>query len=124
MKNLPAFVIIMLFASIWFTQAYALKAVPIGGSDTADHKSSQGDKSVSEQKPVIRQSPQPALKDNFIDRNGDGINDNIEHGKPPEMKPIRIEPEPKREKPSRDEAHPKAPSKVPNNTTDRDRKHR
>jgi len=44
----------------------------------------------------------PPPQDNFIDRDGDGINDNIQCRKRPEIKKDKIEPPQKIEPPSRD----------------------
>jgi hypothetical protein len=119
---------------VWGNQAMAVKAVAkSSGDDTAqavtapsapdkaaDAKPAQPiapapkGQAPSQAQPVVRPSPP---QDNFIDRDGDGINDNIPQHRPPEIKRDRVEPSRKTQQPQRNE-----PSRAPESRKAEERK--
>ncbi len=94
----------------------AVKKVPKSGADSATAKNYTPDAKTkssktpegTQQPPGLPREPVKIEKDNFIDADGDGINDNIQKAKPPEIKrdltePRRSEPQPKKEVPPKKE---------------------
>jgi hypothetical protein len=93
---------------IWGNQAMALKAVSRSKGDSAQvknppstpEKPADSNQAPNPAPPSDNQRPQTptrpdmpkAPQDNFIDRDGDGINDNIKQHKEPEIKRERAEP--------------------------------
>ena len=116
-------IFLILFIGFFSSDALAVKKVPKKGKkdSTKAQSSVKTDKKLPEKKqppvevktpplpppPSPRQKSAPA-KDNFIDRDGDGINDNIRKSKPPEVKKERL---PKIVKRKAKEQTPKAKSK-------------
>ena len=109
---------------VWGNQAMAIKVVAKSSNDSAQSKTTPPapDKSAdaksaqptvpassgqaqSPSSPVVHPAPP---QDNFTDRDGDGINDNIRQHKEPEIKRDKIEPSRKTEQPQRSE-----PTKTP-----------
>jgi hypothetical protein len=109
MKRFTFIIMMAILVVVWGNSAFAVKKVPKTGNDTTANKAVQSD-SVKPNQPAANQQQPPAAtrpsapitippKDDFIDRDGDGINDNLERSKPPEIKNDRFEPPPKREPP-------------------------
>lgn len=129
MKTVMIFVSFVLAIAImvWPDQALAVKKVPKSGDDTAAVKNPQPKDQSKSVKP-IQQPPQPPVstgdqgniyKDKFIDLDGDGINDNIQKAKTPEVKKEKVvspkaEPVPEKklppeeQKPKKEERQPKS----------------
>jgi hypothetical protein len=102
------FLVIAIALLVWGNQAMAIKAVSKSSNDSVQTKTSPAtpDKpsdiktpqsptppSVG-QKPATPAPPETPTspRDNFIDRDNDGINDNIKQHKEPEIKRDRVEP--------------------------------
>jgi hypothetical protein len=112
---------------VWGNQAMAVKAVPKSSSDTAQAKTPPAtpDK-PSDLKPT--QSPTPpetptSPRDNFIDRDNDGINDNIKQHKEPEIKRDRVEPSRPVETPRKSEPIKKVETKKADDEKTSSKKH-
>jgi hypothetical protein len=108
MKRFAFIIMLGILLIAWGNSAYALKKVLKSGNDTTENKTAQGEQAKPNQPPANQPSqvsPRPNLpppmapKDDFIDKDGDGINDNLERIKLPEIKKDRIEPPPRREQP-------------------------
>ncbi len=118
MKKIIA-VFLIIFIGVFSSDALAVKKVPKKGKkdSTKAQSSVKTEKKLPEKKqppkeikippPPPPQKSAPA-KDNFIDRDGDGINDNIRKSKPPEVKKERL---PKIVKKKAKEQPPKTKSK-------------
>jgi len=110
MSFIAAVIAITIFAAS--PDLMAVKKVPKSGADSATAKNYAPDAKTKssktpegpQQPPGPPREPVNIEKDNFIDADGDGINDNIQKAKPPEIKrdqaePRRSEPQPKKEVP-------------------------
>ena len=100
-------IVILLGITIAAVPASAVKKVPkpdidssgLNAPQTAPEKTpkslpvpeQQPNSQPTKSQPVIPSQP-PAPRDNFIDRDGDGINDDIHQRKPPEIKRDNTEP--------------------------------
>lgn len=112
MKKLIVFAIIILFGTV-NVQAQAIKRVP--KNDKKDSSKTESivkkDNNASETKePPKQDSFRSQRKDEFIDKNGDGINDQMTQSKPPAVKKqpppppqkapeIKPQPEPQKQPP-------------------------
>ncbi len=102
-------IVLMTFAAN--QELMAVKKVPKSGADSATAKSQSPETKARPSKtpegthqPPPPPEPAKIEKDNFIDADGDGINDNFQKSKPPEIKrdkagPRENQPQPKKEAP-------------------------
>jgi hypothetical protein len=114
MKKLIIFAVIVIFGTVC-VRAQGIKRVPKSNSKNDSAKSESVIKEDNKTPEVRDSSPKqdsfkPPRKDEFIDRDGDGINDQMTQSKPPEIKKqpppppppppkapeIRPQPEPKK----------------------------
>jgi hypothetical protein len=141
MKRVIIFELALVLAlSVLGNQAMALKAVSKSSNDSAQAKTppSTPDK-PSDTKPAATPIPPsagqkpaepstPAVpvvpRDNFIDRDGDGINDNIKQHKEPEIKRERTEPSRPVETRQKSESSKNTESKKTDETTSSSKKHK
>jgi hypothetical protein len=133
------FLVITIALLVWGNQAMAVKAVPKSNSDSAQAKTlpatpdkpsdlkttqsptppSAGQKAATPAPPETPTSP----RDNFIDRDNDGINDNIKQHKEPEIKRDRVEPSRPVETPRKSEPVKKVETKKADDEKTSSKKH-
>jgi hypothetical protein len=140
MKRTATYLLVISIALlVWGNQAMAIKAVSKSSNDSAQAKTppatpdkpseikpaqsptppSSGQKPATPAPPVTPTSP----RDNFIDRDNDGINDNIKQHKEPEIKRDRMEPSRPVETPRKSEPVKKIETKKGDDEKTNSKKH-
>jgi hypothetical protein len=133
------FLVIAIALLVWENHAMAIKAVSKSSNDSAQAKTSP---TTPDKPPDIKPAQSPTApsagqkaatpappetpssqRDNFIDRDNDGINDNIKQHKEPEIKRDRMEPSRPVETPRKNEPEKKVETKKADDEKTSSKKH-
>lgn len=112
--------LVILFAGA-SVQAQGIKRVP-KKKDSTKTEAVQKNEQPSDKQKAVSGKPeisQPKDKDEFIDRNGDGINDKMNQAKPPAIKK-QEPPKPKPQQPKRIQPSPSKPKEKPSEEPKKD----